>query len=90
MAEEVGDKDTDSYDTQEEDREEVLVDYTEEVDQRVAEVFRTWEVEGADYTQQLVSPKEEAVADSKQVEGEVVSVERVDVLYPIETPWLWK
>ena len=86
MAEEVGDKDTDSYDTQEEDREEVLVDYTEEVDQRVAEVFRTWEVEGADYTQQLVSPKEEAVADSKQVEGEVVSVERVDVLYPTETP----
>ena len=86
MAEEVGDKDTGSYDIQEEDQEEVLVDYTEEVDQRVEEVFRTWEVGGADYTQQLVWPKAEGVVDSKQVGGEVVSVERVDVLYPIETP----
>ena len=82
VVEGVGDKDTDCHGTVEDGREEVLVDYIEEVDQRVEAVCHKPEAEVAYCTQ----PQGEEVVDSMWAAAEVVLVERVDVLYPIERP----
>mmetsp|Transcript_5858 Transcript_5858/g.12057 ORF Transcript_5858/g.12057 Transcript_5858/m.12057 type:complete len:111 (-) Transcript_5858:1610-1942(-) len=80
VAEEVAGKEDTDY-TEEVDQEEVVDDIAE-VDQMVEEVFHTPEAEGAD----CMLPKVEEVVGSKLGAAEAVSVELVDVLYPIERP----